>query len=112
VKSRPFAPVLVPGLLRTAEYARSVTTAMNPFASDEHIEDMVSVTGVVPVRDARWTAVQRSVSGRLFSRTSRSDRWATRFFGSVVLPRAASRALRSAALHFASPAAMALAGHP
>ncbi|GGV56736.1 hypothetical protein GCM10010294_02690 [Streptomyces griseoloalbus] len=33
---------------------------------------------------------------------------AARFLVSVVLPRAASRALRSAALHSASPAAMAL----
>ncbi|GGV13199.1 helix-turn-helix domain-containing protein [Streptomyces griseoflavus] len=37
-----FAPALVPGLLQTPEYARSVTLAMNPFASDEHIENKVS----------------------------------------------------------------------
>ncbi|MBT2419999.1 helix-turn-helix transcriptional regulator [Streptomyces sp. ISL-22] len=37
-----FAPALVPGLLQTAEYARAVTLAMNPFASDESIEDKVS----------------------------------------------------------------------
>ncbi|MFS4093889.1 helix-turn-helix domain-containing protein [Streptomyces sp. AF1A] len=37
-----FAPALVPGLLQTAGYARAVTLAMNPFASDEYIEDKVS----------------------------------------------------------------------
>ncbi|GAA0666983.1 helix-turn-helix transcriptional regulator [Streptomyces thermocarboxydovorans] len=37
-----FAPALVPGLLQTPEYARSVTLAMNPFAPDEYIEDKVS----------------------------------------------------------------------
>ncbi|MFJ8537613.1 Scr1 family TA system antitoxin-like transcriptional regulator [Streptomyces sp. NPDC093591] len=37
-----FAPALVPGLLQTAGYARAVTLAMNPFATDEHIEDKVS----------------------------------------------------------------------
>ncbi|MFD5856267.1 helix-turn-helix domain-containing protein [Streptomyces chartreusis] len=37
-----FAPALVPGLLQTAEYARAVTLAMNPFAADEHIGDRVS----------------------------------------------------------------------
>jgi transcriptional regulator with XRE-family HTH domain len=37
-----FAPALVPGLLQTADYARAVTLAMNPFASDEYIEEKVS----------------------------------------------------------------------
>jgi transcriptional regulator with XRE-family HTH domain len=37
-----FAPALVPGLLQTAAYARAVTLAMNPFASDEYIEEKVS----------------------------------------------------------------------
>ncbi|MDN3272429.1 helix-turn-helix transcriptional regulator [Streptomyces sp. MA15] len=37
-----FAPALVPGLLQTPDYARSVTLAMNPFASDEYIEDKVA----------------------------------------------------------------------
>jgi hypothetical protein len=37
-----FAPTLVPGLLQTAEYARAVTVAMNPLATDEYIEEKVS----------------------------------------------------------------------
>ncbi|MEV7020176.1 helix-turn-helix transcriptional regulator [Streptomyces sp. NPDC093991] len=37
-----FAPALVPGLLQTPDYARSVTLAMNPFASDEYVEDKVA----------------------------------------------------------------------
>ncbi|MET8470833.1 helix-turn-helix transcriptional regulator [Streptomyces sp. NPDC006422] len=37
-----FAPALVPGLLQTPAYARAVTLAMNPFASDEFIEEKVS----------------------------------------------------------------------
>jgi hypothetical protein len=36
-----FAPTLVPGLLQTAEYARAVTVAMNPLATEEYIEDKV-----------------------------------------------------------------------
>ncbi|HEY9373442.1 helix-turn-helix transcriptional regulator [Streptomyces sp.] len=36
-----FAPTMVPGLLQTPEYARAVTLAMNPFASDEYIEEKV-----------------------------------------------------------------------
>jgi transcriptional regulator with XRE-family HTH domain len=37
-----FAPTVVPGLLQTAEYARAVTTATNPFATEEYIEEKVS----------------------------------------------------------------------
>ncbi|WP_405730336.1 helix-turn-helix transcriptional regulator [Streptomyces sp. NBC_01537] len=37
-----FAPTLVPGLLQTAAYARAITTATNPFAPDEYIEEKVS----------------------------------------------------------------------
>ncbi|MGY6018483.1 helix-turn-helix domain-containing protein [Streptomyces spinosirectus] len=37
-----FAPALVPGLLQTADYARAVTLAMNPFAADEYIEEKVA----------------------------------------------------------------------
>ncbi|WP_431991161.1 helix-turn-helix domain-containing protein [Streptomyces albogriseolus] len=37
-----FAPALVPGLLQTTAYARAVTLAMNPFASDEFIDEKVS----------------------------------------------------------------------
>lgn len=37
-----FAPTVVPGLLQTAEYARAVTIAMNPLATEEYIEDKVS----------------------------------------------------------------------
>lgn len=32
----------MPGLLQTAEYARAITLAMNPFAPDEYIEEKVS----------------------------------------------------------------------
>ncbi|MEU7021742.1 helix-turn-helix transcriptional regulator [Streptomyces sp. NPDC046203] len=37
-----FAPTVMPGLLQTAEYARAVTIAANPFASEEYIEEKVS----------------------------------------------------------------------
>jgi len=37
-----FAPTLVPGLLQTAAYARAVTLATNPFATDEYVEEKVS----------------------------------------------------------------------
>jgi transcriptional regulator with XRE-family HTH domain len=37
-----FAPTLVPGLLQTVEYARAVTLANNPFATDEYVEETVA----------------------------------------------------------------------
>ncbi|MFZ3594464.1 helix-turn-helix domain-containing protein [Streptomyces sp. BH104] len=37
-----FAPALVPGLLQTSAYARAVTLAMHPFATDEYIDERVS----------------------------------------------------------------------
>ncbi|MGW0117023.1 helix-turn-helix domain-containing protein [Streptomyces sp. NPDC003327] len=37
-----FAPTVVPGLLQTAAYARAVTLAANPFASEEYVEEKVT----------------------------------------------------------------------
>ncbi|MFB7589892.1 Scr1 family TA system antitoxin-like transcriptional regulator [Streptomyces sp. NPDC056169] len=37
-----FAPFVVPGLLQTAEYARAVTVAANPFATEEYVEEKVT----------------------------------------------------------------------
>ncbi|MFF0423436.1 Scr1 family TA system antitoxin-like transcriptional regulator [Streptomyces sp. NPDC004520] len=37
-----FAPTVVPGLLQTAEYARAVTVAANPFVTEEYIEEKVT----------------------------------------------------------------------
>ncbi|MFH8288434.1 helix-turn-helix domain-containing protein [Streptomyces sp. NPDC018059] len=37
-----FAPTLIPGLLQTAEYARAVTLAVNPFVTDEYVEEKVA----------------------------------------------------------------------
>ncbi|MEU9699816.1 helix-turn-helix transcriptional regulator [Streptomyces sp. NPDC047981] len=37
-----FAPTVVPGLLQTAEYARAVTLAANPFATDAYVEEKVT----------------------------------------------------------------------
>ncbi|MEU7024462.1 helix-turn-helix transcriptional regulator [Streptomyces sp. NPDC046203] len=37
-----FAPGVVPGLLQTAAYARAVTRASNPFATEEYVEEKVS----------------------------------------------------------------------
>ncbi|MCX2179753.1 helix-turn-helix transcriptional regulator [Streptomyces sp. SKN60] len=37
-----FAPTVVPGLLQTAEYARAVTVAVHPFATEEYIEEKVT----------------------------------------------------------------------
>jgi transcriptional regulator with XRE-family HTH domain len=37
-----FAPTLVPGLLQTAEYARAVTLAANPFVTDEYVDETVA----------------------------------------------------------------------
>ncbi|WP_274915788.1 helix-turn-helix domain-containing protein [Streptomyces sp. WZ-12] len=37
-----FAPSVIPGLLQTPEYARTVTIAANPFVTDEYVEEMVA----------------------------------------------------------------------
>ncbi|UFQ15542.1 MULTISPECIES: helix-turn-helix domain-containing protein [Streptomyces] len=37
-----FAPTVIPGLLQTAEYARAVTLAANPFVTDEYVEEKVT----------------------------------------------------------------------
>ncbi|MGW2559939.1 helix-turn-helix domain-containing protein [Streptomyces sp. NPDC001514] len=37
-----FAPTVVPGLLQTAEYARAVTLAANPFVSERYVEEKVT----------------------------------------------------------------------
>lgn len=37
-----FAPTVVPGLLQTAEYARAVTIAANPFATEDYVEEKVA----------------------------------------------------------------------
>ncbi|MFD7293344.1 Scr1 family TA system antitoxin-like transcriptional regulator [Streptomyces sp. NPDC059897] len=37
-----FAPIVVPGLLQTATYARAVTLAANPFVTDEYVEEKVT----------------------------------------------------------------------
>ncbi|OIJ90940.1 helix-turn-helix domain-containing protein [Streptomyces colonosanans] len=37
-----FAPTLVPGVLQTGGYARAVTLANNPFATDEYVEETVT----------------------------------------------------------------------
>ncbi|MER7515727.1 helix-turn-helix transcriptional regulator [Streptomyces sp. NPDC126499] len=37
-----FAPTVVPGLLQTPEYARTVTIAANPFVTEEYVEEKVT----------------------------------------------------------------------
>ncbi|MEU4268267.1 helix-turn-helix transcriptional regulator [Streptomyces sp. NPDC026092] len=37
-----FAPTVMPGLLQTEEYARAVTLAANPFATDAYVEEKVT----------------------------------------------------------------------
>ncbi|MER6165328.1 helix-turn-helix domain-containing protein [Streptomyces violaceorubidus] len=37
-----FAPTVVPGLLQTADYARAVTIAANPFKPDSYVEEIVA----------------------------------------------------------------------
>lgn len=37
-----FAPTVVPGLLQTADYARAVTIAANPFKPDSYVDDIVA----------------------------------------------------------------------
>ncbi|MDO0915114.1 helix-turn-helix transcriptional regulator [Streptomyces sp. DT2A-34] len=36
-----YAPMVIPGLLQTPEYARAVFLASNPFAADEYIEELL-----------------------------------------------------------------------
>ncbi|MER5203993.1 helix-turn-helix transcriptional regulator [Streptomyces sp. NPDC002825] len=37
-----FAPTVVPGLMQTGAYARAVTLAVHPFATDEYVEEKVT----------------------------------------------------------------------
>ncbi len=55
-----FAPTVVPGLLRTAAYARVVTVAADPFVAEEYVEEKATASksattcpGFVPVRDSK-----------------------------------------------------------
>ncbi|MFI6767823.1 helix-turn-helix domain-containing protein [Streptomyces sp. NPDC050355] len=57
-----FAPTVVPGLLQTAPYARAITRATNPFATPEHVEDMVAA---------------RMDRARILKSTTRPAYWAT-----------------------------------
>jgi transcriptional regulator with XRE-family HTH domain len=56
-----FAPMVMPGLLQTAPYARAVTIAANPFATDEDVDEKVSA---------------RMERSRILTGTTRPEYWA------------------------------------
>ncbi|AZM53144.1 transcriptional regulator [Streptomyces sp. WAC 01529] len=62
-----FAPALFPGLLQTADYARVVTLAANPFVTDEYVEDIVTArlerAGILKdaTRPEYWTVLHENV---------------------------------------------------
>jgi transcriptional regulator with XRE-family HTH domain len=66
-KISEFALSLVPGLLQTAEYARAVTLATNPVASDEYIEEKVTArmdrTALLkePAKPVFWAVLHENV---------------------------------------------------
>ncbi|MFE7553198.1 helix-turn-helix domain-containing protein [Streptomyces gardneri] len=61
-----FAPTVVPGLMQTAEYARAVTVATHPFATEEFIEEKVTArTGRAtvlkgPTRPEYWVVLHEN----------------------------------------------------
>ncbi|MFD3421215.1 helix-turn-helix domain-containing protein [Streptomyces decoyicus] len=62
-----FAPTVVPGLLQTAEYARAVTVAANPFATEEFVKEKVSArlerADILkgPMRPEYWAVLHETV---------------------------------------------------
>ncbi|MCK8676934.1 helix-turn-helix domain-containing protein [Streptomyces lichenis] len=62
-----FAPTVVPGLLQTAEYARAVTIATHPFATEEFVEETVtsrmdrSKIMAAPTRPEYWVILHENV---------------------------------------------------
>jgi transcriptional regulator with XRE-family HTH domain len=62
-----FAPTVVPGLLQTADYARAVTIAANPFKPDSHVDEIVaarlerSLILADATRPEYWMALHESV---------------------------------------------------
>ncbi|QEV18016.1 helix-turn-helix domain-containing protein [Streptomyces alboniger] len=62
-----FAPTLIPGLLQTAEYARAVTVAANPFVTDAYVEDIVTArlerSGILKdaTRPEYWVVLHENV---------------------------------------------------
>ncbi|MGW4701880.1 helix-turn-helix domain-containing protein [Streptomyces sp. NPDC004285] len=66
-----FAPTVVPGLLQTAEYARAVTVAMHPFATEEFIEEKVTA---------------RTNRARILAAPTRPEFWVTLHENAVLTP--------------------------
>ncbi|MFF8876685.1 helix-turn-helix domain-containing protein [Streptomyces flaveolus] len=62
-----FAPTLIPGLLQTAEYACAVTLAVNPFVTDEYVQEIVTArlerAGIVKdaTRPEYWVVLHENV---------------------------------------------------
>ncbi|MEU6057814.1 helix-turn-helix transcriptional regulator [Streptomyces sp. NPDC047097] len=62
-----FAPTVVPGLLQSAEYARAVTIAANPFVTQEYVEETVtsrmdrSTIMAGPTRPEYWVILHENV---------------------------------------------------
>ncbi|MFE6462280.1 Scr1 family TA system antitoxin-like transcriptional regulator [Streptomyces cinereoruber] len=70
-----FAPTVVPGLMQTGAYARAVTLAANPFATEEYVEEKVTSRLerakilTTPTRPEYWVilhenAIRTPVGGR------------------------------------------------
>ncbi|MFE0686438.1 helix-turn-helix domain-containing protein [Streptomyces sp. NPDC058961] len=66
-----FAPTVVPGLLQTAEYARAVAIATNPYVTDEYLEEMITA---------------RLDRGRILKDATRPMYWAILHEGALRLP--------------------------
>ncbi|AJF65110.1 helix-turn-helix domain-containing protein [Streptomyces vietnamensis] len=66
-----FAPLVVPGLMQTAEYARAVTLATHPFAAEDFIEEKVTA---------------RIDRAAILSGTTRPEYWVVLHENSVLTP--------------------------
>ncbi|WP_327663448.1 MULTISPECIES: helix-turn-helix domain-containing protein [unclassified Streptomyces] len=60
-----FAPTMVPGLLQTPEYTRVTTLALNPFATDEYVDDLVTArkerAPVLATRAEYWAVLHENI---------------------------------------------------
>lgn len=82
-----FAPLVVPGLLQTAEYARAVTLAANPFATEEYVEEKVT---------------SRIDRARILTDATRPEYWVILHENAVVTPVGGPQVMAATLDHIAS----------
>ncbi|MGW8763266.1 helix-turn-helix domain-containing protein [Streptomyces sp. NPDC055815] len=84
-----FAPLVIPGLMQTAEYARAVTLGGNPLATEEYIEEKVT------------SRIERA---RILAGTTSPEYWVILHENAVLTPMGGASVMAAALDHIASMA--------